>query len=57
MGGEVVQKESGRMDGGISVFVERDVSQDETSVYTVWRVFAWVYHGSKRQYQAESGQG
>jgi hypothetical protein len=39
-GGEVVQKESGRMDGGVSVFVQGDVSQDETSVYTVWRVFA-----------------
>jgi hypothetical protein len=30
MGGDVVQKESARMDGGVSLFVQCDVSQDET---------------------------
>ena len=56
MGEEVVQKKSGRIDGGVSLFVQCDVSQDETGGYTVWRVFARVYQGSKRRYQAE-GQG
>lgn len=30
MGGDVVQKESARMDGGVSLFVQCDVSQEET---------------------------
>lgn len=34
MGGKVVQKESGRIDGGVSLFVQCDVSQDETCGYT-----------------------
>jgi hypothetical protein len=40
MGGDVVQKESGRIDRGVLLFVQCDVSRDETRGYTVRRVFA-----------------
>jgi hypothetical protein len=39
VGGDVVQKESARMDRGVSLFVQCDVSQDETGECIQYGVF------------------